>query len=689
MRFPAAVVRSFVVTLVAAFFLVGEGRAQVYEGQTLVEAELLADVSAVVPGQPFQVGLRLQMAPGWHTYWKYAGDAGLPTRIDWSLPEGFEASDIVWPLPLGILEAGDIQVYAYKDEVLLLTTITPPADLSVNGDPINLAAAASWLVCEEICIPGSAQLGLSLPVAAASEPANTEIFETFTARVPSSEPPSWPLEWRREGGNWVGVANPGTGIKKLDFFPLPAEGQLAGHPVVAPEGDTFRITISADGPLAGVLAVTDADGERGWTVSTGDAAPAVTAFVGGSASPTVFVALLYGLLGGLILNLMPCVLPVISLKIFGFVRQAAESPRRILMHGLAFSSGIFVWFLGLGAVVAVLRARGQEATWAFQFQDPVFNLVIATIVFVFALNMFGVFEITLPGKATGSMSDLGAKEGYGGSFFQGMFATLLATPCTGPFLGIALGFAFTQPPLVIMAMFASVALGMALPYLVLSARPGWMKHLPKPGPWMERLKQFMGFPLLATLLWLLYIVAQQTSVETMIWSAAFLLGIGLACWIYGTFCGYSQSKRTQTIALAGITASVVMGVFFLQTAFAKKSEDGIAWVDFSQASVSALLAEGKPVFIDFTADWCITCKYNEKTALDRPAVAAMIREKGIVPVKADWTSADPEITAALKEFGRVGVPFYVLYPAGRAGEPVTFPEFITEQMVLDAFAKAG
>ncbi len=672
-------------------------QAQVYEGRTLVEASLVADTTAVVPGKPFRVGLVLKMAPHWHTYWQYSGDAGIPTKIEWTLPEGFGAGPIDWPLPEGILEAGDIQVYAYGDEVMLISTIQPAA--RVAEESVTLAGAASWLVCEEICIPGGADVSLELPVAAAAEAANAELFDRWAARLPSGEVPPFPVEWSRDGDDLVARIQPGEGVDEVDFFPLPAPEQTAGHAEISGAGDGFDIRIAAEGELRGVLVVDGVDGRRGWLVVADGVADG-----GQTASPTgghsLWQALLFGMLGGLILNLMPCVLPVISLKIFGFIQQAGEEPRKILAHGLAFSAGIFAWFLGLGIVIAVIRSGGGEVTWAFQFQNPIFNLVISAIVFVFALNLMGVFEVTLPGAATGAMGGLAGREGLGGSFFQGVFATLLATPCTGPFLGSALGFAFSQSPPVILAMFAAVAFGMALPYLALSARPGWMKFLPKPGAWMERLKQFMAFPLLATLLWLLFIIGQQMGVGSVIWVGAFLLCLALACWIYGAFCGPTSRGKSRVIALGCVVIVAVAGGWLtLSTAFAGADDPstrgtavakgGIPWQPYSAALVDSLIAEEKTVFIDFTADWCLTCKFNERTAIDRPAVIAEIERLGIVPVKADWTNANPEITAALDEFGRVGVPFYVIYPAGDAGNPITLPEFLTEGIVLDALAKLG
>ncbi|MDD5201055.1 MAG: protein-disulfide reductase DsbD family protein [Terrimicrobiaceae bacterium] len=692
MKSRAALLASMLLLIVS-----GGAMAQTYEGRTLVEPRLIADTTAIVPGQPFRVGLVLKMAPKWHTYWEYAGDAGIPTQIKWQLPPGFAVGPIEWPLPEAILEPGDIQVYAYGGEVMLVQTIRPPASLAV-GESVELKADASWLVCAELCIPGKAALSLSLPVASSAEPANADAFARTVRSVPSMDAPPFAISWKRAGDTLTGSFPAPEGTTAVDFFPLPAQDQEVGHPKIQKADGGYLIRISAKGDLRGVLAIRDAAGERGWYVvaapSSAGAMPASTGL------PTLWAALLSGLLGGLILNLMPCVLPVISLKIFGFVRQAGQSRRSIALHGLAFAAGIFAWFLGLGVVIVAIKASGAQATWAFQFQNPWFNLAIATLVFVFALNLFGVFELTLPGRATTALSEAGGREGYGGSFFQGVFATLLATPCTGPFLGSSLGFAFSQPAPVTLLLFGSIATGMALPYLALSAQPGWVRFLPKPGAWMERLKQFMGFPLLAALLWLLYIIGAQRGPRAIIWAAAFLLTLGVALWLYGLVAAPHVKMRSR---LAGIVIALALalggGWLFLGQLFAQErialptatsgdAADGIPWQPFSKAAVDKLLAEGKPVFIDFTADWCLTCKFNERTSINVPAVRKKMAELGIVPVRADWTNANPEITAALQRFDRVGVPFYVLYPAGKPDAPIPLPELLTESLVLETLSKA-
>ena len=673
------------------------GEAQLHQGRQLVEATLLADTSAIVPGKPFRLGLLLRMAPGWHTYWENPGDSGLATKFDPQLPDGFSTGPIAWPLPKRIVEPGDIQVYAYKGEVLLVREITPPA--AIDAPEIAIKAKSSWLVCEAICIPGKADLQLTLPVANSAEPANADLFAKVAALVPSADPPPVDISWTPTPTGWnLGLRN-ATDAKRADFYPFADDKHSVGHTAARDLVDgaaDLAVPVGGSAPVRGVVVLENGE-RRGWIIaSQADSVAATPSSKPAAEKSGLWTYLLFGFIGGFILNLMPCVLPVISLKIFGFMRQAGDSRANILKHGLAFSAGIFLWFLGLAAVIIALKAAGNEVTWAFQFQNPWFNFVIGAIVCVFALNLFGVFEIILPGRAAQGIAEAGSHGGLGGSFAQGILATLLATPCTAPFLGAALGFAFSQTAAVILAMFASIAAGMAFPYLLLSAQPGWMKFLPKPGAWMERLKQFMGFPLLATLLWLLYVIGQQRGTEAVIWASAAYLCLALAAWLYGAFLGPLSSPRAKSFAALGILLSLLLGLgYFTGNLFARAAAttpeksasvpaDGMPWVPYSEAELQRLLAEGKPVFVDFTADWCITCKFNMRTAIDTKAVREAFARLGIVPMLADWTNSNPEITRKLAQFDRVGVPFYLFYPAGRADDPVILPELLTEQILLRA-----
>src|SRR5205823_1393832 len=398
--------------------------------------------------------------------------------------------------------------------------------------------------------------------------------------------------------------------------------------------------------------------------------------------------LLFGFIGGFILNLMPCVLPVISLKIFGFIQHAGQDRRRILRSGLAFIAGIFAWFIGLALLLIGLKSAGREITWAFQFTNPYFVVGMSAVVLVFALNLFGVFEISLPQLANRSVLGWTAREGDAGSFFQGVFATVLATPCTAPFLGTALGFAFTQSSWTILLMFFAIAAGMASPYFLLSAQPGWLRLLPKPGPWMVRVKQLMGFFLLATLLFLLAVLGAERGVEAIIWTSCFLLVLSVACWMKGAFIVPTASTAARAISLVLVLVLVIgSGWYFIGEKFAGAKTVSSAtttqgdWQPFTPQLLASELKQGHAVFIDFTAAWCLTCKFNEANVLESSAVRDAFKRHGVTRIKADWTNADPAITKILKQFGRPGVPMYVLYPAGKS--PILFPELLTQGIILD------
>jgi thiol:disulfide interchange protein/DsbC/DsbD-like thiol-disulfide interchange protein len=672
--------------------------AQIYEGRELVKATLVADTNAIVPGKSFTVGLLLRMAPAWHTYWKFSGDAGLPTEIKWKLPPGWKVGEIQWPIPLKTNDPGDIQTYGYQDEILLIQQITPPA--KIDSSTVKLAADANWLVCEKICIPGSAGLELEMPVSITNEPKNSDLFARYRRLLPQSwpEPKVANAKWDRVDADLrLTVKSPGlAGYPVTDFYPMPRQDIVVGHPRVesrSANGVVFRVPIESPPPnlsaIDGLVVFAqqpNGNDRAAWQIE----APIAAFTTAPAPARGLATFLLFGFLGGLILNLMPCVLPVISLKIFGFIQQAGQDRHKILRSGLAFVAGIFVWFVGLALLLIALKATGRDVTWGgFQFTNPYFVLVLSVIVLVFALNLFGVFEISLPQIASRGLLGWSAGSGEAGSFFQGIFATVLATPCTAPFLGTALGFAFTQSPIVILSIFVAIAAGMSAPYLLLSAQPAWLRFLPKPGPWMLHVKQIMGFLLLATLLFLLYVLGAQRGVDGAIWASCFLLVVSIACWMKGAFLTPSASAKAR--AIAAVTMSILLvagGVYFLGDKFrattiaSGESQLRGGWQAFTPERLQSELDAGHAVFVDFTAAWCLTCKFNESNVLESADVREAFQRHGIVKLKADWTSGDPVITKLLQQFGRPGVPLYVLYP-GKSAEPIVFPELLTKGIVLE------
>ncbi len=684
--------------------------------EALVRAELLTKQNAIVPGKPLTVGFRMKMAEHWHVYWLNPGDSGQAPSIIWDLPEGWKAGPIKWPIPELHKEPGDMVIYGYDHEVTLLVELTPPADLP-PGQEVTLKARLEWLVCKAItpapensaandeddgslprelsgCIPGEADLAVTLPVGTEAEPANAELFAATEAKLPEEGAPPYALRWEPKDTE-VFLKIDGLPEKAtVEFFP--SNFQPTRPSVTAPGTIRLFYPHQPDAPvIKGMLVITDpVTGQRaGWYVEHRGNAPVSGAAktskssnasgfdaqsVAAAGQLSLGHALMLGFLGGFILNLMPCVLPVIALKIFGFISQAGESRAKVFKMGLAFTAGVFAWFLMLAAVVSIARISGKEVSWAFQFQNPIFVYSVMIMIFVFSLNLLGVFEIWIPG--TGKLVNLSGKEGYGGAFVHGAFATLLATPCTGPFLGPALPFAFTQPVPVTFGMFAAIAAGMSLPYILLTAQPAWMQFLPKPGDWMVRLKQFMGVLLLGTVVWLLGVyqslAEQKNAGISALWM---LLGIGTICWIFGTWM-LPGSKAKQKIFAVG----AMVAVFFVARFFAQPMPTA-HWEEWSAERVRELQQNGKPVFVDFTADWCLTCKYNERTVLASEDVKQALG--GFATLKADWTRRDPEIAAALKEQGRSGVPVYLVYPEG-GGKPQILPEILTQGIVLDALKRA-
>jgi thiol:disulfide interchange protein DsbD len=726
-----------------------------------VTARLVADVTEVAPGEPFQLGLDIRMAEGWHTYWENGGDAGLPTSVEWELPEGFRTSPIRWPVPHRYEDEGDVVTFGYTDRVLLLVDVTPPGRL--GDEPIRIAGAVDWLQCKDICIPGHADVDLVLRPAGAPVPAPEPVLERFRearAQLPVS------AASREELGvqafQSLDAIPPGTeaevavvfrGLGDADpascgFFPRPSDDLWMRDGTFRSDGRNLALVIpvEVDGAVApgavvtlpGVVRIPRPDGgdprllsfaipvsvaEEGATprrtdapVFAEDGGPFLTAAASGpAAGPAAPLGagrllrfLVLAFLGGIILNVMPCVLPVVSLKVLGFVSKAEEHPGRVARLGWTFAAGVVSSFLVLAVLVIALKSAGEHIGWGFQFQNPVFVAALAVVVFVFSLSLLGVFEV----GATTAMLGLGlaAKErkDYADAFFHGILTTILATPCTAPMLGAAVAFAFSQPAPVILAVFLTVSAGLAFPYVLLSMHPGWLRYVPKPGPWMDRFKQAMGFLLLATLVWLLFVFGAQMGTDALAWLLAFLLVVAFFAWMHGTFLDLSSSGR-RTLLVWGLT---VLGVgagyrsflhdrLFGETPAAASAEapglrsdvevteGGVRWEPFSVDYLEASVRSGRTVFLDLTADWCWTCKVNERTVLSDEDIERLFHEYRVLTLKGDWTRRDPEITRMLQRHDRAGVPFYAVYPAGRPEDVIVLPEIINKRLVMESLRKAG
>lgn len=676
-------------------------RAQFLSGPPKAVPSLIADTTAVAPNTPFTVGIRFVLADRWHLYWRFPGDSGAAPQVEWELPEGFVAGPIQWPLPHSLKSEGDLFTNVYEGEVLLPVEIKPPTKLQAG--PFLFKAKLKWYVCSETCLPGSAEVTLNIP-AGAPQPANTSLFELWRNRLPKNTQPPFAVEWSASEQGPLIKVNGAPPQEKVEIFPIPPSGAKTEHPVT--HSTTFRIPATADSPKEGwralVVLETPAGERRGWeidplprslpkTLSTtpeknAPSAPAIPGFQQTTVPKGGLTGILWAaFLGGLLLNLMPCVLPVIALKIFGFTQQAGENPKRVFKLGLAFVAGVFTFFMGLAFAVIALKAFGKGLNWGFQFQNPYILTGLIAAVFVFGLNLLGVFEITLGGEASTKLSQLSSRQGYGGAFLHGTFTTLLGTSCTAPYLGVTLGFAAGQPAPTVILIFLTIATGMSIPYLMLTSNPTLLRFLPKPGMWMERLKQIMGFIILAVAVWLLSVLGQSRGAEVGAAASWFLLVLAVGCWLMGTL-------RSRTAAFLTASALAVAGyLFFLREPLSRSSlapahssaNQDEEWEPFSPERLASARASGKPVFIDFTAEWCLNCKVNERVTLSRADVQVAFKKHNVVMLKADWTNADPAITAELNRFNRVGVPFYLLYSPNVA-EPKVFPELLTPSLVLEA-----
>jgi thiol:disulfide interchange protein DsbD len=659
-----------------------------------VVATLVAERGGIQPGQPLWVGLHLKMAPSWHTYWRNPGDAGLPTRIRWRLPEGFTAGEIQWPRP-ETFAAPPLMSYGYEHEVLLLTEIRTPATLP-PGD-VRIGARIDWLECQEVCLPGKGEVELVLPAASAEAtplPEWTKAFAHARAQLPRAATDLKASAYSHEKGLTLAVA--GVAAPHEAYF-FPAKGDVLQHaapqPVAATAGG-FRLDLerapNAPAPtqLDGVLVADGQAFEVAAPVQAATPPPAVAAASSG-AGAGLAVALASAFLGGLILNLMPCVLPVLSLKVMGFVRQGAESRVGPVRHALAFAAGMLVFFWLLAGALLALRAGGEQIGWGFQLQSPAFVVVLSGLFLLVALNLFGVFEVGQSLTAAGNVAP--RSTGLGTSFGSGALATVVATPCTAPFMGSALGFTLGQSWWATLLVFTALGVGMAVPYVVLARSPRLLRALPRPGRWMETLKQAMGFPMLATVVFLVWVFGRQTGVDALATMLAALLLIAAGAWVYGRGALPDAPPRRRVASALAAGALVVVGFALgLTHAQASPSETpaGISSSGdvepWSEERLAELRAAGTPVLVDFTADWCLTCQVNERVALSDVAVRERFAREGLVVLRADWTRRDEWITRALLAHGRQGVPLYVLYGRDGGAEPRLLPEVLTPGVVLRA-----
>ncbi len=673
--------------------------------EDLVQGDLVVDPAAIAAGKSFPIGVRLRLAEDWHVYWQNPGDAGLPTRIDWTLPAGFDAGPIQWPTPIRF-EQGPVVSFGYADEVVHLTDVKAPADLQ-QGAELDLQAEVRWLVCKEECIPGRATLQQKVKVGAADEKAASAL--AAAAKMLPTELP-WPASLRTEKeGIRLQVDAPALGkatVTSAFFFPGAAEQVEHGAAQKLERSEAglslllAQSALAAEAPTAleGILVFEEDLGGstakqaftlRATTAKAAAIAAAPTAAAGGESDeggPGLLQALGLALLGGIVLNLMPCVFPVLSLKVLGVAQQASESPGRIRLHGVAYTAGILASFGALAGGLLLLRAGGAQIGWGFQLQSPAFVTVLTYVLLAMALSLSGVLHFG--GSIVGVGNSLASRPGLSGSFFTGVLATVVATPCTAPFMGAAIGYAILQPAVVALSIFLALGLGLALPFLALSFVPAMHRLLPRPGAWMETLKQALAFPLYGTVAWLVWVLHLQVGSEGLAAVLAGLVLVAFAAWAWGSSrLAGTLMRRVGATSCIGAVAVASLLLFELPEGAAPAEAATpagakVAAEPWSEEKVDALLASDKPVFVNFTAAWCVTCLVNERTAMSTEGVQDLFAEKGVTYLKGDWTNRDPAITRTLEKYGRSGVPLYLFY-RGDGSEPVVLPQILTEATVRE------
>jgi thiol:disulfide interchange protein/DsbC/DsbD-like thiol-disulfide interchange protein len=655
-------------------------------------ARLILDADTAQPGQTVLAGVLLHHPPGWHTYWRNSGDSGQGTQIKWTLPAGVTAGQIQWPIPEKEIVA-DLTSYIYSGDVVLLVPLTIASD--VKPGELDLKAAVSWLECEKMCLPGKGDVQAKLTIGSTTKPgADANLIASAQKRLPLIEPALKPKAWWGNAGDSRPLFIEWTPVKTAegaDFFPyednklqISGETKILDPAAVRLQKDVKKLEGDWPAKMTGLL-IEHRKGEApvGYEVTLSiDSKPltAVPSTLGPTHSLLAMLALAF--LGGLILNIMPCVLPVISLKILSFVKQSREAPGHVRKLGLIYVLGVLVSFLVLAGIVIAIQLAGGNANWGMHFQNPKFLVAMTVLVALVSLNLFGIFEVNLGGNVMGAAGELAGKGGATGAFFNGVLATLLATPCTAPVLASALGFAFAQPPLGIALMFLAIGLGLAAPYILLSFQPNWLRFLPKPGPWMERFKTIMGFPMLATCFWLFQLTANHLGKTGAFRFGIFLVVLALTAWMWGEFIQKSATRHK------GLVVCNAVLLLFAAASYAMARPQELAWQPWSAQAIAKARADGHPVLVDFTADWCATCQVN-KHSLETATVQDKLKKLSAITLVGDYTRQDDAITAELKRFNRAGVPLVLVYPKNPGAEPIVLPEVLTSTIVLDALEKAG
>ena len=659
-----------------------------------VEAELVAEHTSWVGGAANWVALRLEPEPGWHTYWRNPGDSGLATTLAWSLPEGWSAGEIAWPFP-STHRLGDLVNYGYDSQTLHLVPLTIPA--GAEGE-FTVRALAKWLVCADICIPGQAELSLTLPASeiATADPIWSPRFLDARARLPAPEPLAGTFQVADGEVRLQVDAVELAGAGKVEFFAhandlvnhgAPQRRALAGTVARFAQAQSayFNETPST---VEGVLVVHGSDryaytvvatpGEVATVEETGtdSLAPKESVPVSLPAPPDLWLTLGFALLGGLILNLMPCVFPVLAIKAVSVLENRRGDPAAERRHALAYTSGVVLSCVAVAGAILLLRAGGQQLGWGFQLQAPVFVALLAYVMLALGLSLSGLVQFGT--RLMGVGQQLVEQGGYAGTFFTGVLAVVVASPCTAPFMGTALGFALTQPAAIAVLVFATLGLGLALPFLLLGFFPALGAWLPKPGPWMETFKQLMAFPLYLTAVWLLWVLGRQAGIDAVALVLCGLVLLAFALWLWS---GAGRLRRTLA-ALTALGAFALLAHPDIEVRAERPAAAAEAGEPWSPARVAELRAQGRLVFVNFTADWCITCKVNEKVVFGSAEVRRVLAERNVAWLTADWTSPDPVITAELARHGRSGVPLYLLY--GPHGEPEILPQVLTPAIVIEA-----